>query len=131
MPPGARFECYLPRPKGVVPIIVSGGVVGVALHRPPGVAVVADVSPGAVRLKLDAFSIKAAASDVHWESAGASASPNRYELRVSSGAVQVSLDEIATDEPAPPTEPLSAPAGPGASALDILLDGVEARVTTA
>src|SRR4029077_3954586 len=80
----ARFECFLPRPNGVVPIIVSGGVVGVTLHRPPSVAVVADVSPGVVQLKLDAFSTSAATSDLHWESAGASASSNRYELRVNS-----------------------------------------------
>jgi AcrR family transcriptional regulator len=124
----ARFECFLPRPKGVVPIIVSGGVVGVTLHRPPGVAVVADISTGAVRLKLDAFSVTAATSDLHWESAGASASPNRYELRVSGGAVQVSLDENATDEPATRVDSPAAAVGRSASALDILLDGVETRV---
>jgi TetR/AcrR family tetracycline transcriptional repressor len=126
----ARFECFLPRPNGVVPIIVSGGVVGVTVHRPPGVAVVADVSPGVVRLKLDAFSTTAAAADLHWESAGASASANRYELRVSSGAVQVSLDEIATEEPAPLVDSPVAVAGRSMSALDILLDGVENRVSS-
>lgn len=124
----ARFECFLPRPKGVVPIIVSGGVVGVTLHRPPGVAVVADVSTGAVRLKLDAFSVKAATSDLHWESAGASGSPDRYELHLSGGAVQVSLDEVATEEPASLIESPVVPAARSASGLDILLDGVENRV---
>ena len=126
----ARFECFLPRPKGVVPIIVSGGVVGVTLHRPPGVAVVADVSTGAVRLKLDAFSIKAATSDLHWESLGASASPNRYELRVNGGAVQVSLDEMAMDEPAPHAQPPASTAEQTWSALEILMDGVEARLSS-
>jgi AcrR family transcriptional regulator len=127
----ARFECFLPRPRGVVPIVVSGGVVGVTLHRPPGVAVVADVSPGALRLKFDALSVKAATSDLHWESAGASASSNRYELRVASGAVQVSLDESAADEPVPPVDLPVAFAARSASALDILLDGVETRIETA
>ncbi len=125
----ARVECFLPRPSGLVPIIVSGGVVGVTLHRPPGVAVVADISTGAVRLKLDDFAVKAATSDLHWESAGASASEDRYELRISGGAVQVSLDETAIDVSArrveqPPTE-----VAPAASALDILLDGVGRRVS--
>jgi hypothetical protein len=124
----ARVECFLPRPTGVVPIIVSGGVVGVNLHRPPGVAVIADVNTGALRLKLDAFSVKAATSDLHWESAGASAAANRYELRVNGGAVQVSLDETATDEPAPRVEPPPSVGGEASSALEILLDGVEARV---
>jgi hypothetical protein len=93
--------------------------------------VVADVSPGALRLKFDALSVKAATSDLHWESAGASASPNRYELRVASGAVQVSLDESAADQPAPPVDLPVAFAARSASALDILLDGVETRIETA
>ena len=126
----AKVECFLPRPRGVVPIIVSGGVVGVNLHRPPNVAVIADISTGAVRVKLDAFSAKAATSDLHWESAGASTSPDRYELRVSGGAVQVNLDENTTVPPAPRVESPPTLVGPQATALDILLDGVESRLSS-
>jgi TetR/AcrR family tetracycline transcriptional repressor len=124
----ARVECFLPHPHGVVPIIVSGGVVGVNLHRPPAVAVIADISTGAVRVKLDAFSVKAATTDLHWESAGASTSADRYELRISGGAVQVTLDEKASAQPAPLVDPERPSVGEPASALDILLDGVESRV---
>jgi TetR/AcrR family transcriptional regulator, tetracycline repressor protein len=124
----AKVECFLPRPRGVVPIVVSGGVVGVSIHRPPGVAVIADVSPGSVRLKLDAYGINATTTDLHWESAGAASAADRYELRVNGGAVQVTLDEQTTDEPL-----LTATAQPvsseePASALEILLDGVEKRI---
>lgn len=126
----AKVECFLPRPRGAVPIIVSGGVVGVNLHRPPNVAVIADISTGAVRVKLDAFSAKAATSDHHWESAGASTSADRYELRISGGAVQVSLDESATVQPAPLLESQPPLVGRPATALDILLDGVESRVSS-
>ncbi|HXC76262.1 MAG TPA: TetR family transcriptional regulator [Candidatus Acidoferrum sp.] len=124
----AKVECFLPRPHGVVPIIVSGGVVGVTLHRPAGAAVIADAGPGSVRLKLDAFAVSATTADLHWESDGASRSADRYELRINGGAVQVTLDDQATDEPSP-----SAPAQPEAlgevtSALEILLDGVERRI---
>ena len=125
----ARVECFLPRPRGVVPIIVSGGVVGVALHRPPGVAVKAGIAAGAIGIKLDAFS-SAVTSDLQWESSGASGSADRYELRISGGAVQVSLDESAIAAPAQEVEPHRPPAGEGASALEILLDGVESRVST-
>jgi AcrR family transcriptional regulator len=125
----ARVECFLPAPRGVVPIIVSGGVVGVNLHRPPGVAVVADLSGGALRVKLDEFAVKAVITDIHWESFGASSSADRYELRVSGGAVQVSLDDKATLLPAPLIESQRPAAGESVSALDILLDGVESRVT--
>ena len=124
----AKVECFLPRPRGVVPIIVSGGVVGLTLHRPPGVAVIADISPASARIKLDAFSATAVTSDLRWESPGASASADRYELRINGGAVQVSLDDKATPSSAPDVEPERPAAGESASALDILLDGVEARV---
>jgi hypothetical protein len=124
-----KVECFLPIPHGVVPIIVSGGVVGLTLHRPPGVAVVAHVSGGTVGIRLDAYSATALASDLHWESPGASASPDRYELRINSGAFQVGLDDKATLSSAPRMEP-ERPAGEDTvSALEILLDGVEKRVS--
>ncbi|HXI94776.1 MAG TPA: TetR family transcriptional regulator [Candidatus Acidoferrum sp.] len=125
-----KVECFLPRPRGVVPIIVSGGVVGLTLHRPPGVAVMAHVSGGTARIKLDAFSATALTSDLHWESAGASASADRYELRINGGAVQVTLDDKATPFSPPSVEPERPAAGEAASALDILLDGVEKRASS-
>jgi AcrR family transcriptional regulator len=126
----AKVECFLPRPRGLVPIIVSGGVVGLTLHRPPGVAVVAHVSGGTARIKLDAFSATALTSDLHWESPGASSSADRYELRINGGAVQVSLDDKATPSSVPPVEAERPSVEAGASALDILLDGVEKRVSS-
>jgi len=125
-----KVECFLPKPRGVVPIIVSGGVVGLTLHRPPGVAVMAHVSGGTARIRLDAFSATALTSDLRWESPGASTSSDRYELRINGGAVQVTLDDKATPFSAPSVESERPPAGEGASALDILLDGVEKRVSS-
>jgi hypothetical protein len=124
----AKVECFLPRPRGVVPIIVSGGVAGLTLHRPPGVAVTAYITPPTARIKLDDFSAAAVTSDLRWESPGASASADRYELRINGGAVQVSLDDKATPSTAPGVEPEPPPARESASALDILLDGVDARM---
>jgi hypothetical protein len=126
----AKVECYLPVPRGVVPIDISSGVVGVSLHRPPGVAVVADIHTGAVRLKLDGYSTKAAISDARWESEGAAGSADRYELRINSGVVQLSLDTAVSNTPSPAAPPAvdCRPATHLASALDILLDGVESRV---
>jgi len=126
----AKVECYLPVPRGVVPIDISSGVVGVTLHRPPGVAVVADIHTGAVRLKLDGYSTKAAISDARWESEGAAGAADRYELRINSGVVQLSLDTAVSNTPSPAAPPAvnSKPATHLVSALDILLDGVESRV---
>jgi TetR/AcrR family tetracycline transcriptional repressor len=127
----AKVECFLPRPHGVVPIEVSGGVVGLTLHRPAGVAAAADISTGAVRLKLDDYSVKAAVTDSQWESEeGAAAARDRYQLRISGGAVQVTLDsEAKTVETLVAEAPADA-TREAASALEILLDGVETRVRT-
>jgi TetR/AcrR family tetracycline transcriptional repressor len=125
----SRVECFLPRPRGVVPIHISSGVVSVSLHRPKGTAVVAVVHTGAVKLKLDEFSTKVAVFDVHWQSEGAADAADRYELDVSSGVVKFELDsyEPKVDRvPAAPAEPRVA--GKPASALEILLDGVESHI---
>jgi AcrR family transcriptional regulator len=124
-----KVECFLPSPRGVVPIRVSGGVVDVALHRPKDAAVVAVVHTGAVKLKLDEFSTRVAVFDVHWQTDGASAVQDRYELDVSSGAVKFALDTYEAKDAATPAAPSeSRPAGKPVPALEILLDGVEARV---
>jgi AcrR family transcriptional regulator len=126
----AKVECFLPRPRGVVPIEVSGGVVGLNLHRPRGVAVAADISPGALRLKLDDFAVKAAVTDTRWESEqGASLAPDRYHMRINGGAVQVTLDSDAKAVD-PVIADIPAAIGEPASALEILLDGIESRVTS-
>jgi TetR/AcrR family tetracycline transcriptional repressor len=126
----ARVECFLPEPRGLVPILVSGGVIGVKLHRPPGVAVAAAISGGAVRVRLDEFSSNAVVTDVHWSTEGAEKAADRYELRISGGAVQVSLDSEAKSVERADTHATPQPAAPGkpVSALEILLDGVESLV---
>jgi len=127
----AKVECYLPRPRGVVPIEVSGGVVGLRLHRPRGVAVAADISPGALRVKLDDYAVNATVADSHWESVqGASDAPDRYQLRINSGAVQITLDSKAKAvDPIVADVPVEA-IGEPVSALEILLDGVESRINS-
>jgi hypothetical protein len=67
--------------------------------------------------------------DVHWQSDGAASSAYRYELDVSRGVVNFELDAYS-----PKVEridvPVSEPKAEGrpASAVEILLDGVEARL---
>ena len=126
-----NLECFLPEPRGVVPIHISSGVVNVALHRARGVSVIAVVHTGALKLKLDDYSTRVALSDVHWQSPGALEARDRYELDVSSGVVDFKLDTYTPPVErvdAPPVEVEPEPKGKSASALEILLDGVEARV---
>lgn len=125
----ANVECFLPAPRGVVPVHVSSGVVNVAVHRERGAAVIAQVHPGALKLKLDDYSTKVAVLDVHWQSEGALGARDRYELDVSSGVVDFKLDTYTPKVErivAAPAE--TKPSSKTASALDILLDGIEARV---
>lgn len=124
-----RVDCVLPLPNGVVPIDISGGAVGMTLHRPAGTAATAKISAGALQVRLDAFSTRAAVLDTPWASADARVAANRYDLRISGGAVQVSLDEIARPEPLDGAEMAVRPvrSEPG-SAIGLLLDGIERRV---
>ncbi len=127
----AKVEIFLPDPGGIVPIEISGGVVGIKLHRASGAPVAAEVKGGAVRLKLGELAIKASVSDLRWESEeGASTAADRYELLIHGGAVQVELDSYAstTKSVRAASSAVAQPGLPPASALEILLDGVESRV---
>jgi AcrR family transcriptional regulator len=123
----AKVEVFLPMPRGVVPIDISSGVVGVTLHRPAGAAAVADIHTGAVRLKLDDYSSRAVITDTRWVSQGGEGAADRYEIRVNSGVVQLTLDTGSHSTIAPPAAEIT-PSTKPVSALEILLDGVEARV---
>lgn len=124
----ARVDCILPAPRGVVPIKVSGGVASLKLHRPPGVKVVAKVSSGAMKVRLDAFTLTTTLLDAHWESAPLASSADHYALAISGGAIQVSLDEDAPPATQPPSKPIAVANVDPRDAVGILLDGVEARI---
>jgi hypothetical protein len=128
-----KVICTLPAPRGVVPIRVNSGIVGVTFHRPANTAVHATVSSGSVKVRLDEQLIRAAASDVHWDSPGALRSDDRYELTVYSGCVRVTMDASA---PAarPPRDPVAQPHDTQAPSkrmdqgVALILDGIEKRL---
>lgn len=121
----ARVECVLPPPRGVVPIRISSGVVGVRLRRPPEVAVIADVSPGSLNLRLDDATLAATTADSRWTSRPDAAAGDHYTLKISGGTVRVSLEVDPTLSGVPP-RPVATRLGV-AAALEVLLDGVAAR----
>ncbi len=127
----ANLQLFLPQPRGIVPIHISSGVVNVSMHKPKGVAVVALAHTGAVKLKLEEFSTKVAVFDVNWQTEGAMEARDRYELEISGGVVDFQLSTYTPKVDrvdSPPAAPQ--PKGKPASALDILLDGVEAHLKT-
>jgi AcrR family transcriptional regulator len=123
----ARVECVLLRPRGVVPVHLSSGVAGVRIRRPPGVAVVADISPGALQLKLDAFRVAATTTETHWESVRGAAERDHYRLRISGGCVRVTLEEDPSIEAGPVDARPPAGRSGVTAALELVLDGVASR----
>jgi AcrR family transcriptional regulator len=127
----SKVDCLLPRPRGVVPIHISSGVFRVSLQRIPGTAVSAVLKSGAVQVDLDDFHNRVAIADTRWETPGAGATPDRYELEVSGGAVRVSLDQSAIEGAAPQVAESAMRADGGLmAALGIVLDGVAGRGRT-
>lgn len=126
-----NVTCTLPSPVGIVPIRVNSGIVGVTLHRPRTAAVHAAVSSGSVKVRFDDHPIRAVSSEVQWETPGASANPDRYELTVTSGCVRVSMDASAPEAP----QPVSASSEAGGAStwrpdegVGLILDGIEKRL---
>ncbi|TMF16159.1 MAG: TetR family transcriptional regulator [Chloroflexi bacterium] len=129
-----NITCTLPAPAGAVPIRVNSGIVNVTFHRPRNTAVHAAVSSGSVKVRLDDRTIKAMASDVHWDTPGALRSDDRYDVTVYSGCVRVTMDASAPAVPRPPRpdapheggEPLPRRTDQG---VNLILDGIEKRLS--
>jgi DNA-binding MarR family transcriptional regulator len=85
-------EIWLPAPSGVVPVRLSGGASQVKIHRPAGTALRAALSGGASQLVFDGKALGSAAGRSHVESPGFAQAQDRYEVRFSGGASQLSID---------------------------------------
>jgi hypothetical protein len=124
-----RVECILPPPRGVVPIDISSGVVGVQLRRRAGAAVVAEVHAGVLQLRLDGRSTGATTADFHWQSSDGAAAGDHYFVRIHSGTMRVTLEEDASIGVGPAIDATVVPRAGLRAALEVVLDGVAARST--
>lgn len=88
------IEVWLPAPVGVVPVRLSGGASKVVVHRPRGVPLRAAMSGGASHLVFDGQSVTGFGGRNVLESSGYEAHDDRYELRFSGGASQVTIDAV-------------------------------------
>jgi hypothetical protein len=126
-----NISCTLPSPRGVVPVTVNSGLINVTLHRPPGAQVHAVVHGGSFRVKFDNRPVRVLNRDVLWDSAGAAAASDRYDLTVHSGSMNVVMDATA---PALPVADVTAaervrPSASSPSGVDLVLDGIEHRLS--
>jgi hypothetical protein len=77
---------------GVVAVRISGGASDVRLHRPAGCALAAEVTGGASQLVFDGEHLASMGRRSRIESANYATSQDRFEVRMSGGASQLTVD---------------------------------------
>ncbi len=85
------IEISLPAPAGIVPVRISGGASKVTLRRPRGAEARAEVSGGASQLVFDDQRLGAVGGRTVLASAGFADAADRYEIRFTGGASQVTV----------------------------------------
>jgi len=88
-----QVEVTLPRPTGTVPVRISGGASAVSLHRPSGAAISVDMSGGASSLTVDGQHHSIVGGGVSWRSSDFDSASDRYQLEISGGASNVTVDQ--------------------------------------
>lgn len=87
-----RVTVSLPAPRGAVPIGVTSGATKLTLHRPPGVAARVAVAGGFTNLTFDGRRASPVGGDHHWESPDFARAADRYDIRVTGGATDLTVD---------------------------------------
>jgi hypothetical protein len=81
----------LPEPSGVVPMRLSGGASKVSIRRAAGVEARLSLKGGASELTFDEQSFDAVGGKVLLQSPGYDGATDRYEIEVSGGASEISI----------------------------------------
>jgi DNA-binding MarR family transcriptional regulator len=87
----SEVDLTLPEPSGVVPVRVSGGASKVNIRRPAGVEAHLSVKGGASTLTFDEQTFDAVGGKVRLQSPGYEGASDRYEIEVSGGASEVTV----------------------------------------
>ncbi len=85
------FSLVLPEPSGIVPIRLSGGASKVGIRRPAGVEARVSVKGGAAKLAFDEQSFDAVGWSVRLQSPGYDGATDRYDIELSGGASEISI----------------------------------------
>lgn len=86
----SKIELVLPRPVGVVPIRIAGGMSRLSVERPIGVAVGLEVRGGVSEVNLDG-NVHKGHGRLSLQTPGASSSPDRYEIEITGGASKMTI----------------------------------------
>ena len=88
----SKVELTLPRASGLVPVRVLGGASNIVIHRPESVATRVRVVGGSTNLIFDDQRFGAVGSEVNLQSPNYDGAPERYEITITGGASNVSID---------------------------------------
>jgi DNA-binding MarR family transcriptional regulator len=83
----------LPPPSRTVPVRVSGGSSHLKLVRPRHTPVRVQVTGGVSHLSIDKLELGAVGGTARWESPDYEASKDRFEIQISGGASQLSIEQ--------------------------------------
>jgi DNA-binding MarR family transcriptional regulator len=89
----SRVELILPRPSGVVPIRMAGGLSRMSIRRPPGVAMRLEVKGGVNELEVDGESHRGSGT-IALQTPGADTQPDRYEIELAGGANKMTVTTL-------------------------------------
>jgi DNA-binding MarR family transcriptional regulator len=87
----SELALTLPAPSGVVPVRLFGGASKVGIRRPAGVEARLNVKSGAAKLTFDEQSFDAVGGKVRLQSPGYDGASDRYEIEVSGGASELTV----------------------------------------
>ena len=86
----SKFELMLPRPAGIVPIRVGGGMSRVSIERPSGTAMSLAIRGGASELVVDGEVYKGA-GQLSIQTPGAESALDRYDIEISGGVSKMQI----------------------------------------
>ena len=87
----SELDLMLPEPSGPVPVRLAGGASKVSIRRPAGVEARMNLQGGAAKLAFDGQSFDAVGGTVRLQSSGYEGALDRYEIEVSGGASEISI----------------------------------------
>ena len=85
------LDLTLPEPAGTIPIRLSGSASKMSISRPAGVEARMNLKGGAATLTFDEQSFDAVGGKVRLQSPGYAGASDRYEIEVSGGASEISI----------------------------------------
>ena len=94
----SRLEVVLPAPSGTVTVLILGGASNIAVHHPEGVSARLCVNGGVTNLKFDDRHVGAAGGELDLSSTSYGGATGRYDITITGGANNLSVERRRGEE---------------------------------